>query len=338
MHLRKAQGAYLNLKKITEKPKATEEIDAFTFDFQQNLPVPCVTTSDLFYMRQLWTYNFGVHDLKTGDGIMHIWDESEAQRGSSEVCSCLEHTILGRYEKAKHLVLFSDSCAGQNKNKAMLTFLASLSADPYQRVDHYYLVRGHTYLPNDRDFALIEKRKRGEFPQIPKDYITIIEESRTVQPFIVEKMTGKDIKDYKLLGDKSIRQSLATNEGEKVLMRTVMWFSYGASEELDPVTGTDQLIQHEDEVWCRYTHNNLEPWKKCKLFKRGIKSKELKATPKYENRICIKAAKFKDLNNLVQRGLLSHEVGDFYKSLPNENQSNAQAVENESDYEDDYVE
>jgi hypothetical protein len=27
-------------------------------------------------MRQLWTYNFGVHDLKTGEGIMHIWDES----------------------------------------------------------------------------------------------------------------------------------------------------------------------------------------------------------------------------------------------------------------------
>ena len=39
---------------------------------------------------------------------MHIWDESSAQRGSSEVCSCLEHTILSRHTHANHLVLFVD--------------------------------------------------------------------------------------------------------------------------------------------------------------------------------------------------------------------------------------
>lgn len=72
MHLRKVEGAYDNLKSFTKKAADDAKSDADTFDFQQNLPVPCVTTSDLFYMRQLWTYNFGIHDLKTGDGIMHL--------------------------------------------------------------------------------------------------------------------------------------------------------------------------------------------------------------------------------------------------------------------------
>ena len=70
-----------------------------------------------FYMRQLWTYNFGIHDLKTGDGIMHIWDESTARRGSSEVCSCLENIILGMHCQADHLVLFSDGCSDKIKTK-----------------------------------------------------------------------------------------------------------------------------------------------------------------------------------------------------------------------------
>ena len=48
MHLRKAQGAYDKLKFFTQQTKENGEIDAYTFDIQQNLPVPCVTTSDLF--------------------------------------------------------------------------------------------------------------------------------------------------------------------------------------------------------------------------------------------------------------------------------------------------
>lgn len=339
MHLRKAQGAYDNLKYFKKKAAEDQEIDAYTFDFQQNLPVPCVTTSDLFYMQQLWTYNFGVHDLKTGDGIMHIWDESTAQRGSSEVCSCLENTILSRHSQAQRLVLFSDGCSGQNKNKAMITFLASLCANPnkpYQRIDHFYLVRGHSNLPNDRDFALIETRKKGELPQVPKDYVKIIEDSRTVQPFKVVEVEGQKIKDFKVVGDKSMKQNLTSNDGEKVLIRSFMWFSYGASEEMDPVSGAEVLVEHENEIWCRYTHNNIESWKKVKLFKRGVKPEKLEAKQKYKSRICIKPAKYKDLNNLVERGLLSRQVAEFYQKLLCESATNE--TEHDSEYEDDYVE
>ena len=53
MHLRKTQDAYDKLKYFTNKAVENDDLDAYTFDFQQNLPVPCVTTSDLFYMRQL---------------------------------------------------------------------------------------------------------------------------------------------------------------------------------------------------------------------------------------------------------------------------------------------
>jgi hypothetical protein len=221
----------------------------------------------------------------------------------------------------------------------MLTFLVTLctqNENRYQCIDHFYLVRGHTFLPNDRDFALIEKHKKKELPQVPEDYVKIIKDSRTVKPFTVVNVNGKDIKNYKAVGDRVVKQNLTSNDGEKILIRSVMWFSFGASEEIDPINGQEKLIHHEDEVWCRYTHNVLEPWKKVKLFKRGVKLDSLKADQKYDKPIFIKAAKYKDLNNLVKRGLLSNDAATFYKNLPQENDSTC--LDNESEYEDDYTE
>ena len=271
------------------------------------------------------------------NGIMHVWDESTALRGSSEVCSCLESTLSSRHRKATHLVLFSDGCCGQNKNKAMLTFLSSFCAKQsrkYKRVDHFFLVRGHTFLPNDRDFALIEKRKKKESPKVPSDYVNIIEASRTSQPFLVKQVNGNDIKDYKGLADKSVKTSLISNTGEKVQMRSVMWFSYGESEEMDPVTGVETTVEHPDEVWCRYTHNPLESWKKINPFKRNVKAGNLEAGKKYTKRVPIKSAKYKDLISLVDKGLLSEDVGVFYANLPHDGEPN----DAESEFEDDYVE
>ena len=43
------------------------------------------------------------------------------------------------------------------------------------------------------------------------------------------------------------------------------------SEETDCTHTTSDIINHPREVWCRYTLNDIEPWKKIQLFKRGVK-------------------------------------------------------------------
>ena len=175
-HHRKAEKAYELMSNFSKEAST----------FQQNLPIPGIPSGDMFYSRMLWVYNFGVHDGLTGDGIMHLWDETIAKRGSSEVCSCLESTIISGHTEAKRLVVFSDSCCGQNKNKAILGLWARLSSgQPYSQIDHMYLIRGHTYLPNDRDFGLIETLKRKHQPVLPNDYNNIISNARLIQPFEV---------------------------------------------------------------------------------------------------------------------------------------------------------
>ena len=36
-----------------------------TFDLMQNVPVPTLTHGSMFYSRQLWVYNFGIHNATT---------------------------------------------------------------------------------------------------------------------------------------------------------------------------------------------------------------------------------------------------------------------------------
>ena len=101
----------------------------YFFDFQQNLPSPTLHSNDMFYCRMLWTYTFALHNCSTNEGIMHLWNETVAKRGSSEVASCLNSTLKTRHQNESHLILFSDGCPGQNKNKAVVMFLQSLIED-----------------------------------------------------------------------------------------------------------------------------------------------------------------------------------------------------------------
>ena len=132
------------------EPCTIDATDMYTFDFQQNLPLPTLTHSDVFYCHQLWVYNFGIHDCVSDKGVMCLWDETTAKRGSSEVASCLHRCLSRRSTGAKLLVLFSDGCPGQNKNMIIATFLLKLVHDgQFDQIDHFFLVHGHTFLPND---------------------------------------------------------------------------------------------------------------------------------------------------------------------------------------------
>ena len=60
------------------KPLTVDAVDMITFDCEQNLPTPNLHHSDVFYARQLWVYNFGIHDCVAEQGYMMMWGENVA--------------------------------------------------------------------------------------------------------------------------------------------------------------------------------------------------------------------------------------------------------------------
>ena len=90
--------------------------------------------------------------------------------------------------QAKKLTYYPDSCFGQNKNTQMICFWSKLiNKGQFTRIDRKFLVRGYTHLPNDQDFAHIEKRKGGATVHLPEEWERIIPETCTTRPFMFNK-------------------------------------------------------------------------------------------------------------------------------------------------------
>ena len=125
-HQLKASQGYQSLQSDAELAQTTSDVHTITFDLQQNLPVPTLTHSSMFYLRQLWVYNFSIHVCGSGSAVMCVWNECITGRGSSEIISCLFQYFSQIRSEATKLVCYSDSCFGQNKNFAMICFWNSL--------------------------------------------------------------------------------------------------------------------------------------------------------------------------------------------------------------------
>ena len=148
------------------------------------------------------------------------------------------------------------------------------------------------------------------------------------------EIKGSDFKDNKVFGDKILKQSLTTIDGETVKIRVVMWFSYRESEEMDFASGEVVSVSHEKEVWCRYSLNDLGPWKKVFLSKRKLPA-NVTSVVSYREPVPLKSAKCKDPMALVKKGLLDERTSCFYIGLCQEQgQYDAMVVDDVSDPED----
>ena len=146
--------------------------------------------------------------------------------------------------EAKYLLLWSDGCAGQNKNHTMVGFLASLVRDgDFLSVNHKFLVKGHlTFLMT---MTQIEKQKptaRVEFTYC-KTGSHISSRQKKKHPFTVTSLTWEASKDYKTYASRNFRMLTKTTCKQNVNFKQMSWFSCGESLE-EGVTK-----HHPDELW-----------------------------------------------------------------------------------------
>ena len=130
-----------------------------TYDMEKTMPLPKLSVGEAFYLRQIWMYNAGVHVVrqKREGSYFQIWTENEGKRGVYEVCSSLLAFFTIADISSNKLVVWSDSCAGQNKNFATICFWQYvLLSGRFNTTEHKFPEPGHTYLDSDRDFGKVE--------------------------------------------------------------------------------------------------------------------------------------------------------------------------------------
>ncbi|KAF0742047.1 E3 SUMO-protein ligase KIAA1586-like, partial [Aphis craccivora] len=84
-HIQRYKNAFEVQRKDKEKVLLDSTICYLTMDLQQTMPLPKLSTSKAFYLRQLWFYNFGVHTLSAENGhqpFMFTWTENVGGKGN----------------------------------------------------------------------------------------------------------------------------------------------------------------------------------------------------------------------------------------------------------------
>lgn len=161
LHLRKAESAKTAKDGDAEMFKDDPTTVVVCFDLQKTLATPSLTCKKVYYCRQLWTYNFCIHNICNGQAHMFMWHEGQGNRGCKEIASCIWKFIKTLPSTVKNLILYSDNCGGQNKSHYITKFwLYVVQKTQIEKIDHKFLIVGHSFMECDQDFGIIEKAKK----------------------------------------------------------------------------------------------------------------------------------------------------------------------------------
>ena len=140
----------------------------------------------------------------------------------------------------------------------MAYFYYLVETGKLREIKHTFPIRGHSFLPNDRDFTLTEKKKRNtDTVYHPEGWMDVIKSARRQNPFIVKALTQDMVKDFKGHFCNSLQTTFKDSKKTRVAFKDVRQFHY--SED------------HKGYVWVKYSMSEVEPWKKTTILKPGIK-------------------------------------------------------------------
>ncbi|KAJ8898049.1 hypothetical protein PR048_003409 [Dryococelus australis] len=203
----------------------------------------------------------------------------DGRKGSNEVTSMLLTDINNNNEPLDNCVLISDNCCGKNKNQTIEHCLFTLvhCFHVFKTVTYLFPVRGHSYLPNDQDFSLIDKKKQHiESVKLPEGWDSIIQESRKKQsPFSVVNIHYQDFVNMKAATD-----------------------YYFLKSSKPPLKIVSTYVVHHRKTFMPECETHHGPWQTCIVLKKPMPA-ELDLPSLYATHPPIAPVKKKDLQQLM---------------------------------------
>lgn len=163
-------------------------IKIITFDCQKNQALPKLPDQSAYFSRQFNFQHFAIVEgsskakLNKENVYSYYWDEVTHNKGGNEIVSAVyDYLKKAKYDdQIKALRVVCDGCSGQNKNTSMIAMLSKWlyceAPRNLKKVEIIYPVVGHSFIPPDRVFALIEKDlKKQEVVTSPEQYVSVLE-------------------------------------------------------------------------------------------------------------------------------------------------------------------
>lgn len=233
VHQTKAKVFFDDLQEKAKLAKDDPSVETLCFDHEQNAPLPKVPAGDAFYLRQIWMYNFCINSSKHGKAYFYMYDEVTGKKTPNETISFLDHYLENTLDKdVKTLYIFSDNCGAQNKNKSLMQYLYTLVRnDRFEKIVHRFPEPGHSFLPCDRCFGVVEKHVRKiERIFLPSEYIKHYKNS-SPKNFIVIPVTQNMIFNFVAALDTFFKKTIYSKEKHKFKISQYKVFEYSAEHK-----------------------------------------------------------------------------------------------------------
>jgi hypothetical protein len=202
------------IAKNAAKEKCDSNTVVITMDVQSVLLAPKLMASAIYYKRKLQLHNMTFYRLNDGETHLYVWDESEGGVSSNEFTSCVVHYISALPENVKHVIIISDGCAYQNRNKVLSSALRDVSRSQGRVIEQLILERGHTMMEVDSVHAQLDRLFKNAVIYAPSDYVFIMRQARPQQPFNVKILDHTFFFNYDSMATNvtSIRPGLRAGE------------------------------------------------------------------------------------------------------------------------------
>lgn len=290
-------------------------IDSMFIDYEKNFHVPHLFVAQFYYSRKFNIYNFGVVNTREEEMKCYLWGQDMGKQGQNETASVLlEHLNTTRL-KAEWIIIWADSSSRQNKHYLMLFLFNELvRVGSYRRMDYKFPQVGHTFLPNDRWFGVIERCRNKQKIFVPNGWKKVVEGAISNCEKTGKKIVAKWLHDQSVFkhyskyfstyfSTTSSRTIKGVTPMKKVNLSNMFWMNFGWGEEWSEQEQKFKRVSHIGEVWFKDNYDVKKPWIKCVIArKRNVRAGTVPpisiVQPKFNAKIALSAEKVDDLRKL----------------------------------------
>ena len=155
----------------------------YSFDFAQQIHFPNSPqqVGPLYFLTPRKCQLFGVCCEGSGKQVNYLIDENDNPgKGANCVISMLHHFLESKTNANQDILLHADNAVGQNKNNAMINYLAwRVLTGLSHKINLSFMIAGHTKFSPDRFFGLIKKSYRQTSVSTLYDIVKVVDASTT---------------------------------------------------------------------------------------------------------------------------------------------------------------
>lgn len=312
VHKRRAKKFYNRIQQdVTDaKNKMNCNVLSLAIDYMQNISLPKIPVQELFYMRQLTVSLFCIHDIKKNVATIYLYHEGEARKSPNETCSfILDYLSSVPKDDYDELNVYADNCGGQNKNHCFSKmFLALTDLKRFKKINQFFPIRGHSFLPCDRDFSIIKRelRKHDRIYSVHEITEIIIKSSKSQKFIVVEVNSSRMVYNVKDWWPALYKRNVVSEETKKRKRKEEkIFFGISKFHHFEYNANQQGLCKARQEINGILTHT----FKMSK--KTGVHLPNTMAHP--TGQVSIKTAKINDLRKCMQ--YIPNDHAQFYEEI-----------------------